>query len=162
MIYHSTMEKARAEILNTGETYLIGARIVINAPAKKIFDIVANPYKQQEIDGSGMLRGAVKGPEKLVLGSQFAMNMRWKIAYRIANTVVEYKENELIAWSHLLKNRWRYEFKAIDANTTQVTQWMDGRTARPRIWLKFNRVLQWGPIAIARTLVRLKEMAERE
>ncbi|MEY3373593.1 MAG: hypothetical protein RIT18_224 [Actinomycetota bacterium] len=39
------MSEIRSEILNTGIAELKSARIVINAPAAKIFDIIARPAR---------------------------------------------------------------------------------------------------------------------
>ena len=43
-------EKVRAEIFETGDPRVKAARIVIDAPAAKIFDLLANPVRHKEID----------------------------------------------------------------------------------------------------------------
>jgi len=151
----------RAEIIETGIPKLKAARIIINAPVEKVFAIVTNPNMHPVIDGSGMVKGSTVGPEKLILGSKFGMKMKIKVRYRILNTVVEYKENELIAWNHIMRNRWRYEFRAIDSTTTEVTEYLDTRRSPFTLWFHFVRVYEWSPIAMAKTLVNLKEIAEK-
>jgi len=101
----------RAEILDTGNPKVKSASIIINAPASKIFDVIANPQMHSIIDGSNSVRSVIKGPTRLALGSKFGMNMEIGIKYRITNTVVEFEENKLIAWRHLGRWIWRYELK---------------------------------------------------
>lgn len=147
----------RAEILNSGEKYLVGARITIGAPAAKIFGFIANPHNHAKIDGSAMVKGRMVGPEKLKLGSNFYMRMRKGLPYIMKNQVVEFRENELLGWKPLARNIWRYELKQLDDGSTEVTQWMDGRKA-PKLLMK--REITWADKAIAKTLVKLKRIIE--
>ena len=75
------MSDVRAEILPTDFHNTTAARIVINAPASKIFDLLANPASHQLFDGSETIQGAISGPERLFLGAQFSMAMKIKLAY---------------------------------------------------------------------------------
>ena len=106
-------EPTRSEILETGNEKIKSARIVINAPADKIFAILSNPRRHKEIDGSNTIQGKLSGPERLSLGAKFGMSMHLGIDYKIRNTVVEFEENKLIAWRHLGRWRWRYEIREI-------------------------------------------------
>jgi hypothetical protein len=110
----------RAEILDTGIPLFYKAQIEIEVPAHKIFDFLANPNNHQLMDGSGMLRGKLKGPDRLYLGAKFGMKMRLGIPYVITNQVIEYQEGKSIAWQHLLRNVWRYELVEISPNKTMV------------------------------------------
>ena len=148
----------RAEIVDSGIPWLVGARIVIDAPAAKIFALVANPKMHPVIDGSNMVQGEMVGPEKLELGSVFWMKMRRGLPYVMKNKVVEFEQDKLIAWTPLARNIWRYEFRALDGNRTEVTEWMDGRTA-PKVLMK--REVVWSPKAMAKSLVNLKKLAEQ-
>jgi hypothetical protein len=125
-------EKVLAQILETGKEEVKSARIVINAPAEKIFEILSNPRRHKEIDGTKTIQENISGPDKLVLGSKFGMKMRLGINYRIQNTVVEYEENSLIGWRHLGRWIWRYELVNIGPQMTQVTETFDASRA-PRI-----------------------------
>ena len=76
---------------------------LINAPASAIFDLLADPSRHQEIDGSGTMKGVAgsaggKGSQRLALGSKFGMSMKMGIGYTMENTVVEFEENVRIAW----------------------------------------------------------------
>ena len=84
------------------------------------------------MDGSEMVKGVIKGPNKLVLGSKFGMRMKLGIPYVIKNEVIQWQEDQIIAWQHLLHNVWKYELKEIDASTTLVIESWDGRNARSK------------------------------
>ena len=154
------MEKLRAEIFDTGDRRRKSARIVIAAPAHVVFELLANPYRHPDFDGSGTLRGDVTGPERLYLGAKFGMNMRIKINYRILNTVVEFDENRLIAWRHFGRHRWRYELLEITPHQTQVTETFDGTDALFPPALRLIGAYEKNQVAIAKTLVRLKRLIE--
>ena len=81
------MSNVRAEILATDSPNTTAARIIINAPAATIFDVLANPSSHQLFDGSETIQSAISGPARLFLGAQFSMAMKIKIPYRIKNTV---------------------------------------------------------------------------
>lgn len=150
----------RAEILDTGNPKVKSASIIINAPASKIFDVIANPQMHSIIDGSNSVRSVIKGPARLALGSKFGMNMEIGIKYRITNTVVEFEENKLIAWRHLGRWIWRYEFKEISPTQTVVIESFDGTTTPFNVWLKARKAYPYTQKAVAKTLVRLKEYCE--
>ena len=155
-------EQIRSEIVETGNEKIKSARIVINAPAEKIFAILADPRRHKEIDGSSTIQENISGPDKLVLGSKFGMQMHLGIDYRIRNTVVEYKENQLIAWRHLGRWIWRYELVNIGPQQTQVTETFDASRAPliAKAWLSFRKAYPWTQKAVAKTLVRLKSISE--
>jgi len=152
----------RSEILETGNEQIKSARIVINAPAEKIFAVLSNPHRHKEIDGSSTIQENISGPDKLVLGSKFGMKMHLGIDYRIKNTVVEYSENSLIAWRHLGRWIWRYELVNIGPQITQVTETFDASRAPliAKAWLSFRKAYPWTQKAVAKTLVRLKSISE--
>lgn len=155
-------EKIRSEILETGNEQVKAARIIINAPAEKIFAVLSNPHRHKEIDGSETIQENISGPEKLTLGSKFGMKMHLGIDYRILNTVVEYSENSLIAWRHLGRWIWRYELVHLGPNSTQVTETFDASRAPfiSKAWLSLRKAYPWTQKAVAKTLVRLKSTCE--
>jgi len=155
-------EKIRSEILETGNEQIKSARIVINAPAEKIFEILSNPRRHKEIDGSSTIQENISGPEKLVLGSKFGMKMHLGVDYRIRNTVVEYSENSLIAWRHVGRWIWRYELVNMGPNLTQVTETFDASRAPliSKAWLSLRKAYPWTQKAVAKTLVQLKSTCE--
>ena len=155
-------EKVLAQILETGKEEVKSARIVINAPAEKIFAILSNPHRHKEIDGTKTIQENISGPDKLILGSKFGMKMRLGVNYRIQNTVVEYEENSLIGWRHLGRWIWRYELVNIGPQMTQVTETFDASRAPliSKAWLSLRKAYPWTQKAVAKTLVRLKSTCE--
>jgi hypothetical protein len=150
----------RAEILDTGNPRIKSASIIINAPAAKIFDVIANPQMHPVIDGSNTVRSAIKSVDRLSLGSKFGMNMEVGVKYRITNTVVEFEENKLIAWRHFGRWIWRYELKEVTPNQTVVIESFDGSKTPLNLWLKARKAYTYTQKSVAKTLVRLKEYCE--
>lgn len=149
----------RAEILESGEPLLVGARIVINAPAAQIFKVVANPRMHPKIDGSDMVKGEIVGPEMLSLGASFWMKMNAGIPYAMKSTCVAFEQDRLVAWRPFVaRNIWRYELKPLADGTTEVTQWMDGRSA---LKIAMKGEVKWAPTAMAKSLAKLKELVEQ-
>jgi uncharacterized protein YndB with AHSA1/START domain len=105
---------------------------VIPAPPEKIFDLLADPARHQEIDGSGTVREA-KGPsQRLELGSSFGMSMKMGLPYSMVSTVVEFEENRLIAWQtrgpgplgrYVAGRIWRYELEPVEGGTRVRETW---------------------------------------
>ena len=152
----------RSEILETGNSKIKSARILIEATPEKIFALLSNPRRHQEFDGSQTIQANISGPDKLVLGSKFGMKMHLGVNYRILNTVVEYSENQLIAWRHVGHWRWRYELQPQSTTHTLVTESFDATHAPGvmQIWLKARKAYPWTQMAVAKSLVRLKALAE--
>ncbi len=149
----------QAEILDTGNPKIAGARIVINRPASELFNFIANPKNHPKIDGSKMVRGKAYGPKRLSMNSWFVMRQLrlGKIPYLMPNKVVEFEEGKLIAWRNASPSRWRYEFVAQSDATTQVTQYLDCS----HTGTKFAKSeLSWAAKAMAKTLVKFKEHIE--
>lgn len=153
----------RSEIFETGNPQIKSARMVINASASTIFSILANPKRHQEFDGSATITANISGPDELVLGSKFGMQMHLGIDYKILNKVVEYEKDKLIAWKHIGQWRWRYQLEEQDGSTL-VTESFDGTYAPflSQVWLRFRKAYPWTQMAVAKSLVRLKALAESE
>ena len=106
---------------------------LIDAPANVIFDVLADPARHAEIDGSGTVRSSKdSAPTRLEMGSKFGMKMKMGLPYDMSSTVVEYEENALIAWAHFGKHRWRYELEAVDGGTmvTETFDWSPSRSPK--------------------------------
>lgn len=107
----------------------------IPARPAEIFAILADPSRHLEIDGSGMLRGAIDTEPVSGLGDVFAMKMHHHEFgdYEMSNTVVEYQPNRLIAWEPARRDaqaepwhyRWRYELEPEGGDVTVVTESFD-------------------------------------
>ena len=106
---------------------------VIPAPPERIFELLADPRRHPEIDGSGTVREAVDGPVRLSSGARFGMDMRRGGRYRMTNTVVEFEEGRRIAWqprpanavaNKLIGGRiWRYELEPVPGGTRVRETW---------------------------------------
>ncbi|WP_017573118.1 SRPBCC family protein [Nocardiopsis halotolerans] len=140
----------------------VARSVVVDAPAKRIFDIIATPARHAEFDGSGTVLDTLFGPERLERGSEFGMDMRmFGVGYRMTNRVVEYEEDRLIAWRHFGPHRWRYELDELPGGGTRVTETFDYSRGLPAFY-----VLMGMPARNARsielTLGRLKAAAESD
>ncbi len=119
---------------------LVTVQRVINAPAQRIFDLVADPAMHPRIDGSGTVMAARAGnPDRLALGAKFSMDMKLVLGYKILNTVVEFEDGRLIAWRHFYGHRWRYRFEPVDGGTLVTEEW-DARPAPGRVLLGGRRL----------------------
>lgn len=71
----------------------------IEAPAALIFEILANPQRHMDFDGSGMLRGPLVDSPISKVGDTFMMKMhRLGDDYLILNYVVEFEPHRRIFW----------------------------------------------------------------
>lgn len=79
--------------------HIVTAERVIDAPTATIFDLLADPQRHAEFDGSGMVQGEIRGPERLALGEKFGVGMRQgRFAYRSLNRVIEFVPYRRITW----------------------------------------------------------------
>jgi hypothetical protein len=73
----------------------------IEAPAARIFEILANPQRHMDFDGSGMLRGAVFDRPISGVDDAFPMKMHLERLggdYLMINHVVEFEPDQRIFW----------------------------------------------------------------
>jgi uncharacterized protein YndB with AHSA1/START domain len=152
----------RADILTLESPMIVGARIVVDAPAEKIFSYLSNPHSHALFDGSSTIESVISGPDRLFLGARFGMNMKIKVGYKITNEVVSFVEDREIAWRHLMKWVWRYELVDLGGGKTQVSEYFDATPCNvaQRWWLKRTNSLTRNPKWMAKSLVKLKELAE--
>lgn len=142
--------------------YSIGASIVIKAPSVVIYEILANPKRHSEFDGSGTVEASISTPARLYLNARFSMKMRFGIPYRMTNEVVEFEEGRLIAWRHMGRHIWRYKLRTIDDESTEVTEVFDWKNARSRLAYELLSIPKRNGKSIRDSLVRLKSLAESE
>jgi uncharacterized protein YndB with AHSA1/START domain len=106
---------------------------VINAPAEAIFELLADPSRHPEIDGSGSVRKAREGaPARLSEGATFGMDMKLGMPYGMVNTVTKFDPPRLIEWSpkpasgiggRFVGRLWRYELEPVDGGTRVRETW---------------------------------------
>jgi carbon monoxide dehydrogenase subunit G len=137
---------------------------VIAARPEQIFDLLADPRRHHDIDGSGSVRDAKDSPERLSLGATFGMSMKAGIGYSMTNTVVEFDENRRIAWQTRGSGRiggrfggriWRYELEPVDGGTRVRESW-DISQERGKALIRGVRAKTRK--AMERTLARIEEL----
>jgi uncharacterized protein YndB with AHSA1/START domain len=105
---------------------------VIPAPPEKIFELLADPSRHRDIDGSGTVRASKGASERLKLGSKFGMSMKLGIPYSMESEVIEFEDGRRIAWQsrppgfgrHFGGGRiWRYELEPVDGGTRVRESW---------------------------------------
>ncbi len=136
------------------------SRLIAAEPAA-IFDLLADPARHSEFDGSGtVVAGSSTNPERLRLGARFGMSMRMGVPYKMSNEVVEFVESERIAWRHFGHHIWRYELEA-QHDATLVTETFDWGSARiPAAFYELARYPKTNKANIAKTLERLAAVTE--
>ena len=141
----------------------------IKAPAANIFRVLADPRRHLDIDGSGMLRGAVSEVMISGVGDVFTMRMYYSEHgnYEMNNHVVEFEQDRRIGWEpeagrgHRDRtpaarwgHRWSFELTRDGPDATIVTETYDCSRApeekradmdNGRVWIE----------SMARTLERL-------
>lgn len=117
----------------------------INAPAAEIFDLLSNPERHTEFDGSGFVRSAVKPQRISAVGDTFRMDMEGPHMggeYQMDNHVSGFQPNTLIAWKSAPAGteppgwEWLYELKAEGSGTTEVSLTYDWSTVTDKELLK--------------------------
>jgi uncharacterized protein YndB with AHSA1/START domain len=118
----------------------------INAPQNVVFDVLADPARHVELDGSGMLRGAVNSTPITRVGDVFVMKMHNARLgdYEMDNRVVEFEQDRRIAWEPepgrghprvgggRLGHRWSFELASDGPGATTVTESYDCSRAPER------------------------------
>lgn len=134
--------------------------VVVSAPPAAVFDLLADPTRHPELDGSGSVKGRVRGPQRLSKGAKFGMRMKLVVPYVVTNRVVEFEENRRIAWRHFGRHVWRYELEPVPEGT-RVTETFDWSTALSPQALELARFPARNAAGVEKTLVRLKQLLER-
>jgi uncharacterized protein YndB with AHSA1/START domain len=131
---------------------------VIGTTPEALFALLTDPARHPEIDGSGTVTGhRPGGAQKLELGSKFGMDMKAGLPYKIENTVVEYEENQLIAWRHFMGHRWRWQLTDLGNGNTEVTETFDWSTAKSTFAIEIAKFPAKNLNGIRATLTRLEE-----
>lgn len=136
-------------------TQQVSSSTVVAAPPEQVFALLADPRRHSEFDGSGTVRDAVSGPDRLSLGSKFGMSMKMGVPYKISNEVVEFEEGRRIGWRHFGHHVWRYELEPVPGGT-RVTETFDYSTARSAGFIELMKFPARNAKGIEATLARLE------
>jgi uncharacterized protein YndB with AHSA1/START domain len=102
----------------------------IDAPTSAVFDVLSNPARHAELDGSGFVISDDRSDRITGTGQKFTMNMSGDHMggdYQTDNHVIGYDENKLLAWKTAPAGseppgwEWVWELKAEGPDSTHVT-----------------------------------------
>jgi hypothetical protein len=151
----------------------------ICAPAHDIFQILADPVRHLELDGSESLRGAVSTTMISGVGDVFVMKMYFAHLgdYEMNNHVVEYEQDRLIGWEpeagrghpaaapdstepSRWGHRWSYQLTPDGDDATVVTEIYDCSRVPEEGRALMDNGNVWAE-SMARTLERLDALCAR-
>ncbi len=146
----------------------------IAAPAAGIFAILADPRRHTDLDGSGMLRGAVSDRPIRAVGDVFVMKMHYAPYgdYEMNNHVVEYEPDRRLGWEPrpgrghpdattpgaAWGHRWIFDLLPDGAGATVVTETFDGSRMPEDKRAEVDSGRAWWKTQMASTLERLAEL----
>jgi uncharacterized protein YndB with AHSA1/START domain len=139
----------------------------IPQPPEAIFAFLADPRRHRDIDGSGSVREAKSGPERVKLGDQFSMSMKLGVPYTMVSTIIEFEDNRLIAWqsrSPGLMGKftggriWRYELEPVDGGTRVRETWDISQERATKLLLRAPRVHQHTRESMEATLEKIEKL----
>jgi hypothetical protein len=152
----------------------------ICAPAHAIFQVLANPVRHPEFDGSEALRGAASAAAISGVGDVFVMKMYYPHLgdYEMNNHVVEYEPDRRIGWEpeagrgHPAAapggarparwgHRWSYQLTPDGPEATVVTEIYDCSRAPEQERAAMDNGNVWTE-AMAATLERLDALCARQ
>ena len=145
----------QTDLMTSDPSRIVSRSIIVPAPAQLIFDLLADPRRHGEIDGSGSIQSAqLDAPERLSLNATFGMKMKIGLPYKITNTVVEFEETKTIAWRHFGGHIWRYILEPVDGGT-KVTEQFDWNKSKSPLVLKLRKSPQENAKSMEKTLENL-------
>jgi uncharacterized protein YndB with AHSA1/START domain len=151
-------------VADLSDPLVVSASRRIDAPQHEVFEVLRDPRRHHEFDGSSMVRDSDALPIDGI-GEVFIMRMHNDEFgdYEMRNEVVEYTPDESVAWApkrHDIKDdvdwnhRWGWRLKP-DGEATEVTAFFDCT----RVPADGRRILKdgerWRPV-LERSLDRLE------
>jgi uncharacterized protein YndB with AHSA1/START domain len=151
---------------------VVSVERVIAAPADRIFELLADPSRHHDIDGSGSVRDAKKGPPRLTMGAEFGMSMHLGVNYSMTSEVIEFDDGKRIAWqtrpSGNFQGRffggriWRYELEPAEGGTRVRESWDISQEKGPiKGLLGISRSKDHTRKAMEQTLVNIARLTEQ-
>jgi uncharacterized protein YndB with AHSA1/START domain len=151
-------------------TDTVSVERVIAAPVDRIFDLLADPARHHDIDGSGSVRDAKGDASRLHMGSQFGMSMHLAIGYSTTNTVIEFDDGKRIAWQTApggIQGRffggriWRYELEPADGGTLVRESWDISQEKPPvKSLLRLSKTKEHTRSSMEKTLANIATLVE--
>lgn len=152
-------------------TESISARRTVNAPAERIFALLADPTRHQDIEPTDWVRDAVDPQPLTAVGDVFAMNM-FHVGqggdYRMHNRVTAFDRDSVIAWAPGQADKsgtvryggwqWRYDLEPSNEGT-DVTLGYDWSEASEEI----RKIIPFPAVSedyLAKSLAGLAALAE--
>jgi len=150
----------------------------IDAPAARIFSILSNPAMHPDVDGTGMLRSAVDNSPVTKVGDVFNIEMvHWHLGnYVMANHVVSYEQDRLIAWEPVVYSyenpeyqssvgrpglrEWGWQLEPLSDDKTRVTVFFEG-SRLPAELRKFIEDGEFWRPAMVTSLENLKRIVDQ-
>jgi uncharacterized protein YndB with AHSA1/START domain len=140
---------------------------VIPAPPSAIFDLIADPSRHPDFDGSGSVKNlkSVRS-EQLGLGSTFSMSMQLGVKYTMENTVIEFEKDRRITWQvrppgfvgKFAGGRiWRYELEPVGEGTRVRESW-DISQDHQRFFFTLGKFSTTTKANMEKSLARLEEL----
>lgn len=117
----------------------------IDAPADRVFDVLTNPERHVDLDGSGFVVSVDHGDRITSVGQVFTMNMEGDHMggeYKTDNHVTGYDENKLLAWQTAPADteppgwEWVWELDPQGPDSTQVSLTYDWSKVTDRALLQ--------------------------
>ncbi len=151
---------------------VVSVERVIAAPAEQIFDLLADPVRHHDIDGSGSVRDAKSSPARLTMGARFGMAMHMGINYSMLNEVIEFDDGKRIAWQtrpagnfqrNFFGGRiWRYELEPAEGGTLVRESWDISQEKGPiKGLIATGRSKAHTRVAMEKTLVNIARLTEQ-
>jgi uncharacterized protein YndB with AHSA1/START domain len=141
----------------------------IEAPAGAIFNLLVQPDRHPEFDGSAMLRPGANNEEIAGVGDVFVTKMYFEVMgdYEMYNRVVVFETDRCIAWEpgnpQLDRNgsRWRYDLAPDGPSATVVTETYDCTDSPESVRKAVDNGNAW-LAGMSETLERLDQLARTQ
>ncbi|VEW10711.1 Polyketide cyclase / dehydrase and lipid transport [Brevibacterium casei] len=123
----------------------VSASRTIDAAPEDIFDVLNNPERHAQLDGSGMVVSDDTSDRITRTGQKFTMNMQWDQMggdYKTDNHVIGYEENKLLAWKTAPAGEeppgweWVWELAPLGRHSTEVSVTYDWSAVTDKELLK--------------------------
>jgi uncharacterized protein YndB with AHSA1/START domain len=138
----------------------------INAASDAVFDVLTNPDRHKELDGSGFIQAVAKGDRINGVGDTFRMDMAGDHMggeYQTDNHVVGYDQNRLLAWQTAPAGtepkgwQWVWELESQGSDRTLVRHTYDWAQVADEALLAKNLFPLVGPEQLEDSLQRLDQ-----